>query len=100
MAIAFWGASLVLFAALCIIRRVQHSSNVPLPPGPKGFPLLGAALSIDASKPWFTYFQWRKLYGEFHVYSHLASLIHYRRSHLLTHFQYEHTRYKLCKSRS
>ena len=88
---------LVLLVALYFARRrrSRHLGNVSLPPGPKGLPLLGAALSIDASKPWFTYFQWRKSFGECHLQLHLVSLIHSRRSRLHTHLQHECTRHKL-----
>ncbi|KAG6375513.1 cytochrome P450 [Boletus reticuloceps] len=60
------GVIFVLLVALYIIKRRRrwHPPNVPLPPGPRSFPLLGAALSIDASKPWFTYFVWRKSFGD------------------------------------
>ena len=104
MAAAFRGILFVVLVALYIVKRGRSKrlNNVPFPPGPKGYPLLGAVLSIDASKPWFTYSQWRKVFGRYHVQSHraLASLIHSRRPHLHTYLQYGCSRHKLRKNSS
>ncbi|KAF8552838.1 cytochrome P450 [Imleria badia] len=66
MAVALRGVFFVVLVALYVVkrRRSRHPNNVPFPPGPKGYPLLGVVLSIDPSKPWFTYFQWRKVFGD------------------------------------
>lgn len=101
MAAVIRGVFILLLVALYIVkrRRSRHPNNVRFPPGPKGFPLLGVALSIDASKPWFTYYEWRKLFGRWYVQqSQLASLIHSRRPRLYTYLQYGCTHYKLCQS--
>ncbi|KIK54564.1 hypothetical protein GYMLUDRAFT_902959 [Collybiopsis luxurians FD-317 M1] len=42
-------------------RRAQH---LPLPPGPRGFPLIGNALSIPVERSWLTYFEWTKVFGD------------------------------------
>ncbi|EIN06167.1 cytochrome P450 [Punctularia strigosozonata HHB-11173 SS5] len=34
-----------------------------MPPGPRGFPLLGNALHIPAINPWLTFMEWGKQYG-------------------------------------
>ncbi|KAI9571164.1 cytochrome P450 [Boletus coccyginus] len=74
MAIAPPSVIFVLLAALYILRRRSgHHKNIPFPPGPKCLPLLGAVLSIDASKPWFTYFQWRKSFGDL-VYTRIFNM--------------------------
>ena len=39
------------------------SSTLPLPPGPKPFPLIGNILDIPIGSPWRTYTQWAKRYG-------------------------------------
>ena len=80
MAAPFRGLLVVLLITLYIAKRrgSRHSSNTRFPPGPKGFPLLGAVLSVDASKPWSTYFHWRKLYGGYHVQCHPTNLIRSR----------------------
>ncbi|KAN0078124.1 Cytochrome P450 [Tylopilus felleus] len=60
------GVFFVLLLAFYIVKRrwSRHPNNVHFPPGPKGFPLLGMALSIDISKPWLTLYQWRKSFGD------------------------------------
>ncbi|KAF9241875.1 cytochrome P450 [Melanogaster broomeanus] len=42
---------LLLIAARYVAKRSSGASTFPLPPGPKGLPFLGTALSIDATKP-------------------------------------------------
>ncbi|KAJ8519420.1 hypothetical protein ONZ45_g3613 [Pleurotus djamor] len=37
---------------------------LPLPPGPKGLPILGNALDFPLSRPWETYTRWGKQYGD------------------------------------
>ncbi|KAH0826242.1 cytochrome P450 [Lanmaoa asiatica] len=77
MVIAFRSVFFVLLVALYIAskrRGPRHPSNIPLPPGPRGFPLLGAVLSIDGSKPWFTYFQWRKLFAGDIIYTRIFKM--------------------------
>ncbi|KAN0091298.1 Cytochrome P450 [Tylopilus felleus] len=75
MAAVIRGVFILLLVALYIVkrRRSRHPNNVRFPPGPKGFPLLGVALSIDASKPWFTYYEWRKLFGDL-VYTRIFNM--------------------------
>ena len=106
MALALRGILFVLLLTAYIAKRTRsrYPSNLPLPPGPKGFPLLGVALSIDASNPWLTYFQWRKLFGERDVRSgrlpNCERPVHPRRPRLCSHHQHGHTCYKLRKSGS
>ncbi|KAG8214074.1 cytochrome P450 [Butyriboletus roseoflavus] len=67
---ALRGILFVLLLTLYIVKRTRpRPSNLPLPPGPKGFPLLGAAFSIDISKPWLTYFKWGKSFGKHDIHS-------------------------------
>lgn len=44
-------------------KRRRNPRGLPLPPGPKGYPLLGSALDIPSQRPWLTYTKWRKDYG-------------------------------------
>ncbi|KAI0061726.1 cytochrome P450 [Artomyces pyxidatus] len=48
--------------ALYRARRRRHS--LPLPPGPKPWPLIGNLLDFPTQKPWVTYDKWGKTYGD------------------------------------
>ncbi|KAF9479694.1 cytochrome P450 [Pholiota conissans] len=49
---------LAAFAALYMSRKRN-----PLPPGPKGLPLIGNLHELPYEYPWLTYAQWAKKYG-------------------------------------
>ncbi|KZV75110.1 cytochrome P450 [Peniophora sp. CONT] len=52
--------------ALYIAKRLffqPKSSDLPLPPGPPGFPLIGNALDIPQMHPYRTYEEWGRKYG-------------------------------------
>ncbi|KAK0500319.1 cytochrome P450 [Armillaria luteobubalina] len=51
---------LLLYRLLSSIRR----RRLPLPPGPKGLPLIGNLWDIPAEYPWLTYAQWTATYGD------------------------------------
>lgn len=53
---------LALLAALLISRR--SSSKGPLPPGPKGWPVIGNMLQLPKSRPWVKMEEWTREYGE------------------------------------
>ena len=44
--------------------RNRNPKSLPLPPGPKGYPLIGNLFDMPASKPWILYDAWCKTYGE------------------------------------
>jgi hypothetical protein len=46
-----------------ILNRVRQAA--PLPPGPKGLPLLGNALDMPKSRKWLTFTKWGEQYGPF-----------------------------------
>ncbi|ESK82967.1 cytochrome p450 [Moniliophthora roreri MCA 2997] len=35
-----------------------------LPPGPKGYPIVGNLFQLDSSRPWHTFVEWQKTYGD------------------------------------
>jgi hypothetical protein len=43
------------------LRRRRLASLGPLPPGPKGLPILGNALDLPKSQEWLTYQKWGKV---------------------------------------
>ncbi|KZT21922.1 cytochrome P450 [Neolentinus lepideus HHB14362 ss-1] len=61
-------AVLVVFSAIVGLLAVWFSfrkrrSDKTVPPGPKGWPLLGNLFDIPQSSAWYTFTAWRKEYG-------------------------------------
>ena len=59
----------VLFFSVMLFRQLNKSRDgnpkgLPLPPGPKGYPLIGNLFDMPADKPWVVYDEWRKTYGK------------------------------------
>ena len=57
-----------LFFSLVLFRQSKkgndgNPSGLPLPPGPKGYPLVGNLFDMPAQKSWVVYDEWRKIYG-------------------------------------
>ncbi|KAG2148121.1 cytochrome P450 [Suillus clintonianus] len=48
-----------------LLTRVFKKKNpAPYPPGPQGWPLIGNVLDMPHIKPWLTFTQWGKKYGD------------------------------------
>ena len=58
-------ADFVVLTLLCYVayRWVVSRCSTPLPPGPKGLPLLGNSYQIPARKQWLKFDEWIKEYG-------------------------------------
>jgi hypothetical protein len=61
-----------LFFGCIWFRRLKrgNTSNprgLPLPPGPKGHPLIGNLFAHPVEKPWLVYKDWCKNYGDFFI---------------------------------
>ena len=41
-----------------------NPNGLPLPPGPKSYPLIGSLLDMPIDKPWVVFDDWRKTYGK------------------------------------
>ncbi|OJA21654.1 hypothetical protein AZE42_09325 [Rhizopogon vesiculosus] len=65
-------AILCLFLLIHQVRR-KHTSNLSLPPGPKGLPVLGNLLDLDGRQPWITFTQWASTHGNI-IYCRLLGL--------------------------
>ena len=48
-------------------RRIGNPNGLPLPPGPKGYPLIGNIFDVAVDKPWVVYDEWRKTYGKIFI---------------------------------
>ena len=54
----------LLFALIALQWLKKRSkSGLPLPPGPKGYPIIGNMLDVPSIMPWKTFQQWSKTYG-------------------------------------
>ena len=69
------------FLGLLLLRHVwKVKTSAPLPPGPKGLPLIGNILDIPQSHEWLTYSKWAQQWGKNHFtsappsYSNLVGL--------------------------
>ncbi|KAK7041600.1 hypothetical protein VNI00_009188 [Paramarasmius palmivorus] len=64
-----WNASsnltcAILFLSVWVIYRNTRRPHPPLPPGPKGYPIIGNALQLDVNRPWHTLVGLKKAYGD------------------------------------
>ena len=58
-----------LFFSVMLFRQLKkgrdgNPNRLPLPPGPKGYPLIGNLLEIPVHNSWVVYDEWRKTYGK------------------------------------
>ncbi|KAG1879760.1 cytochrome P450 [Suillus subluteus] len=48
-----------------LVKQVLIKKNpAPYPPGPRGWPLIGNVLDMPRIKPWLTFTEWGKKYGD------------------------------------
>ena len=53
--------------------RDCNPNGLPLPPGPKGYPLIGKVFDMPVRKPWIVYDEWRKTYGKILIINGLST---------------------------
>ncbi|KAF9497559.1 cytochrome P450 [Pleurotus eryngii] len=62
--IATLDAALAGVGLFCIYKIATRKSLGPLPPGPKGLPLLGNVLDMPKEKEWLTFAKWGEMWGD------------------------------------
>ena len=74
-----------VFFSVMLFRQWKKSrdgnlNGLPLPPGPKGYPLIGNLFDMPIYKPWVVYDEWRKTYGKNFIINGLSQQItgHFR----------------------
>lgn len=56
-------ASSFLLALYFYLKKPNPYASLPLPPGPKGLPIIGNLLDMPTEFEWKTYHEWCKKYG-------------------------------------
>ena len=65
-------AVLLSYFVLKRLRRALQRSSL-LPPGPKGFPIVGNMFDVPSVAPWKTFSEWSEVYGQSYLLSSLLS---------------------------
>ena len=60
--VSFLCLSLLLLRWL--VRVLNYRKRLPLPPGPKGYLIIGNLLDVPKVMPWKAFGEWAKKYGE------------------------------------
>ncbi|KAJ7138330.1 cytochrome P450 [Mycena epipterygia] len=67
----FGAFALALLAAI-LFRRAhdnRNPQNLPLPPGPKGWPIIGNLLEMPRETPWIKFEEWSRIFGPIYTVS-------------------------------
>ena len=65
----YYKLAALFFSGIVLFRQLKNGRNgnpnrLPLPPGPKGYPLIGNLFDMPIERPWIVYDEWRKTYGK------------------------------------
>ncbi|PFH48808.1 hypothetical protein AMATHDRAFT_149066 [Amanita thiersii Skay4041] len=50
----------------------SNPKNLPLPPGPRGLPIVGSLFNVPTERNWLVFSQWSKIYGDMIYYKVLG----------------------------
>ncbi|KAL0945844.1 hypothetical protein HGRIS_012127 [Hohenbuehelia grisea] len=64
MAVTFIDAALLTIGVYCLWKVFTSKAKAPLPPGPKGLPLLGNIFDMPSEKEWITFTKWSEKWGD------------------------------------
>jgi hypothetical protein len=54
----------ILSVFLWVAYRNATKKTGKQPPGPQGLPIFGSIFELDRQRPWHTFVEWKKEYGE------------------------------------
>ncbi|KAF9468660.1 cytochrome P450 [Collybia nuda] len=70
MGIAYYPYTILVGTVITLIlwshvsKKRSGLGRLPLPPGPKGYPLVGSFFDMPRERPWLEYDKWGKVYGD------------------------------------
>jgi hypothetical protein len=60
------------------LRQLKPGQQKPLslPPGPKGWPLVGSVFEMNKDQEWLKYFAWSRIYGMHSITAFLSQAVY------------------------
>ena len=60
-----------LLSVAFLIRRRRRASTLPLPPGPRGWPLIDNLFDWPFESAWIPFAEWSKVFGTWSFFLHM-----------------------------